>query len=213
MELPDPLPALKERIRVVSPYRQRAYLNYCTLGYTAAWWDWNRWEREIDFMALNGINMPLAVTGIEGAWYHALLRLGMTDQQAREFLVGPAYQAWQWMQNIERYGGPLPKSWIDSHVRLGRQILDRERALGMTPIQQGFSGAVPRRLKEMFPAAAMKQQPMWCGVSRAPCNSIRSTRCSPSWEASSWRSSNACSARATTTAATRSTRALRPSQG
>ena len=113
-------------------------------------------------MAMNGINMPLGVTGIEGVWYHALLRMGFTEAEAREFLVGPAYQAWQWMQNIERYGGPLPKSWIDSHIVLGRQILDRERELGMTPIQQGFSGAVPRRLKEKFPQASMKQQGRWC---------------------------------------------------
>ncbi len=28
-----------------------------------AWWDWERWEREIDWMALNGINLPLAFTG------------------------------------------------------------------------------------------------------------------------------------------------------
>lgn len=26
-------------------------------------WDWERWEREIDWMALNGINLPLAFTG------------------------------------------------------------------------------------------------------------------------------------------------------
>ena len=28
-----------------------------------AWWDWERWEREVDWMALNGINLPLAFTG------------------------------------------------------------------------------------------------------------------------------------------------------
>ena len=27
-------------------------------------WDWERWEREIDWMALNGINLPLAFTGM-----------------------------------------------------------------------------------------------------------------------------------------------------
>jgi alpha-N-acetylglucosaminidase len=29
----------------------------------ASRWDWERWEREIDWMALNGINLPLAFTG------------------------------------------------------------------------------------------------------------------------------------------------------
>lgn len=163
LNVPTPLPKVAGKVRIVNPHKYRVYFNYCTLSYTATWWDWNRWQREIDFMALNGINMPLGVTGIEGAWYNTLLRLGFTDAEAREFLAGPCYQAWQWMQNLERYGGPLPKSWIDSHIKLGRQILDRERELGMTPIQQGFSGAVPRRLKDKYPNAAMKQQGTWGG--------------------------------------------------
>ena len=162
LNLPDPLPRPAAPIRVVLPAKQRVYFNYCTLSYTAAWWDWKRWEREIDFMAMNGINMPLSVIGLEGVWYDTLRENGFTDAEARAFLVGPAWQAWQWMQNMEGYGGPLPKSWIDSHVTLGRKILARQRELGMTPIQQGFSGNVPALLQKKFPDAAMKQQPRWC---------------------------------------------------
>src|SRR5690606_11076345 len=55
LNLPDPLPALQEEVRRVSRCRHRAYLNYCTFGYTMAWWDWSQWEREIDWMALNGV--------------------------------------------------------------------------------------------------------------------------------------------------------------
>jgi hypothetical protein len=33
-----------------------------------AWWDWKRWEKEIDWMALQGINFPLAFTGQEAIW-------------------------------------------------------------------------------------------------------------------------------------------------
>ena len=43
--------------------------NYCTFNYSASWWNWERWEQEIDFMALNGINMPLSIVGLEGVWY------------------------------------------------------------------------------------------------------------------------------------------------
>jgi alpha-N-acetylglucosaminidase len=32
------------------------------------WWDWARWEKEIDWMALHGINLPLAFTGQETIW-------------------------------------------------------------------------------------------------------------------------------------------------
>ena len=65
--LPAPTPVRRE---IVQKYR--VYMNYCTHSYSAAWWDWKRWEKEIDYMALNGVNMPLSVVGIEGVWYNTL---------------------------------------------------------------------------------------------------------------------------------------------
>ena len=38
-------------------------MNVCTPSYTQVWWTWTRWSRELDWMALNGINMALAFTG------------------------------------------------------------------------------------------------------------------------------------------------------
>ena len=163
LNLPErlPLPAAKERRTINGKYR--AYFNYCTLSYTAPWWDWERWQREIDFMAMNGINMPLQPIGLDAVWYETLLRMGFTDLEARTFLVGPGHQAWQWMTNIEQFGGPLPKSWIDSHIQLACQIFARERELGMNPIQQGFTGNVPKLMKEKYPEAKIAQQPEWYG--------------------------------------------------
>lgn len=167
LNLPDrlPLPQGKERRTIQGKYR--VYMNYCTVSYTAAWWDWERWQREIDYMAMNSINMPLSVVGLEGVWYNALLKYGFTDEEARTFLAGPGHFAWQWMQNLQSYGGPLPKSWIDSHVKLGQQIMDRQLELGMQPIQQGFSGYVPREFRQKFPDAKIKQQGSWCGFKGA----------------------------------------------
>lgn len=91
-------------------------MNYCTVSYSAAWWDWERWQRELDFMAMNSINMPLSVVGLEAVWYNTLLKHKFTDEEARQFLAGPGHFAWQWMQNLQSYGGPLPKSWIDKHI-------------------------------------------------------------------------------------------------
>lgn len=71
------------------------------------------------------------------------------------------------MQNLQSYGGPLPKSWIDKHIILAKKIIDRERELGMTPIQQGFSGYVPRELKDKYPEAKIRLQPGWCGFKGA----------------------------------------------
>ena len=163
LDLPKKLPIPKESFKKVIQPEHRVHFNYCTISYTAAWWDWERWEREIDFLALNGINMPLSVVGLEGVWYHALLKSGLTDEEARKFLVGPAFFAWQWMTNIQSHGGPLPKTWIDKHIALGKKIMNRQLELGMQPIQQGFSGYVPRIFKEKFPNAAIKQETTWLG--------------------------------------------------
>lgn len=156
-------PVPQGTFRTVLPHRHVAYMNYCTLSYSMPWWDWERWEWEIDFMAMNGVTMPLGMVGLESVWYAALLRMGLTDEEARQFLVGPAYFAWQWMQNMEGHCGPLPKSWIESHMELGRKILERERSFGMTPVQQGFSGHVPRIFMTKFPEARIRKQPIWFG--------------------------------------------------
>ena len=162
--LHGPLPVIQKPIRQSTKFRYRSYFNYCTFSYTAPWWDWPRWQREIDWMAMHGINMPLAVTGQEAVWQNTLRGFRMNDEEIRAFLCGPAFFAWQWMGNLEGWGGPLPQSWIDSHITLGQQILERERSFGMTPILQGFVGVVPRILKQKFPEANIQFKPKWCNV-------------------------------------------------
>lgn len=44
----------------------RDYVILLTDSYV--WWDWERWEKEIDWMALQGVNLPLAFTGQETIW-------------------------------------------------------------------------------------------------------------------------------------------------
>lgn len=167
IKLPSRLPAPESDMRNIINGKYRVYMNYCTISYSAAWWDWKRWEREIDFMAMNSINMPLSVVGLEAVWYNTLLKYGFSDLEARSFLTGPGHFAWQWMQNIQSYGGPLPLSWIESHIKLGQRIIKRQLELGMQPIQQGFSGYIPREMKEKFPGAKIAFQKSWCGFKGA----------------------------------------------
>lgn len=152
---------VRGRIRAVSPYQYRYFFNYCTFSYSMAWWGWDDWQRMIDWMALKGINLPLAATGQEGTWQLVLRDLGFSDRQIGEFLVGPAYLPWGWMGNIDGLGGPLPESWITSHVALERKILARERALGMKPVLQGFTGHVPESIREVFPNAKIHRTGDW----------------------------------------------------
>lgn len=167
LNLPEQLPLPQKEIKNTINGKYRVYMNYCTVSYTASWWNWERWQKELDYMAMNSVNMPLSVVGLEAVWYNTLLKYNFTDEEARAFLVGPGHFAWQWMQNLQSYGGPLPKSWIDSHVELGKKVINRQLELGMQPIQQGFSGYVPRELKDKYPDAKIQLQPSWCGFTGA----------------------------------------------
>ena len=123
--------------------KYRVYMNYCTLDYSMCWWDFERWEKEIDFMAMNGINMPLAVIGSEAVLYETLMKFGFSSEEALSSISGPAFWAWQLMTNITGYLHPPDKKYVYERLELGRKILNRYVEYGMYPIQQGFSGHVP----------------------------------------------------------------------
>ena len=156
LRLPQKLPAVERTVRRMSPYRYRYYLNYCTFNYSMAWWDWPRWQREIDWMALHGINLPLAITGEEYTWYRVYRKMGFTDGELRDFFCGPAYFSWFWMGNLDGWGGPLPLHWMEGQAALQKKILARERELGMKPVLPAFTGHVPATFRKRFPKASCK---------------------------------------------------------
>jgi alpha-N-acetylglucosaminidase len=156
LKLPAVMPVVTSKIRKTTPYEYRYYLNYCTFNYSMSWWDWDRWQKEIDWMALHGINMPLAVTGEEYTWYEVYKEMGFTDNDLSDFFCGPAYFSWFWMGNLDGWGGPLPLSWMKSHKALQSQILVAERALGMRPVLPAFTGHVPAAFKKKYPNAKLK---------------------------------------------------------
>lgn len=143
--------------------KYRVYMNYCTLNYTMSWWGWEEWEKEIDFMALCGVNMPLAVVGTEAVWYDTLIEMGLDEQEALGCISGPAFWAWHLMTNIESYQPPKDEQYIRDRAALGKQIMDRYLQFGMSPIQQGFSGHVPVLLQAKYPDAKIALKHSWCG--------------------------------------------------
>ena len=163
VELPRRMPKMTEPVTHRCKMPVRFFLNYCTYGYTMVWWQWKEWERFIDWMALNGVNMPLALTGQEAVWQEVWRELGMTDDEIRSYFSGPAHLPWHRMANLDGFGGPLPQRWIDGQRNLQKKILARERALGMTPVLPAFAGHVPKQIAERYPQADIKQLSSWCG--------------------------------------------------
>lgn len=164
-ELPEVLPVVTQRERHETILKYRYDFNYCTYSYTMAFWDWERWEKEIDWMALHGINLPLAMVGIDGVWYNVLSKLGYNKDEINEFIAGPGFQAWWLMNNLEGWGGPNPDSWYKQQIALQQRILKRMREYGIEPVLPGYSGMVPHNAKEKL-GLNVSDPGLWCDYRR-----------------------------------------------
>ena len=159
-----PIPEKEERHICSADYRY--YLNYCTFSYSMSVWTWERWEKEIDWMALHGINMPLQIVGLDVVWKRLLTEYyNYTSEEANDFIAGPCFQAWWGMNNLESWGGPNPDWWYERQAKLAKKICDRMRELGMQPVLPGFSGMVPSNFTEKTGISA-NGQGSWCGFTR-----------------------------------------------
>ncbi len=163
VEMPAVLPTVANPLRVKARAKERFFLNYCTFGYTMPWWGWPEWERFIDWMALNGVTMPLAITGQEAVWQRVWKKFGLTDEQILAYFTGPAHLPWHRMTNIDYWQGPLPQGWIDNQLALQQQIVARERELGMKPVLPAFAGHVPQEIKKLYPDAKISRVSYWGG--------------------------------------------------
>ena len=162
----SPLPQILKPFRRVARFERRYFLNYCTFNYSWSFAGWNQWQRELDWMSLNGINLALATNGFEAVWQNTLRRIGYTDQEILSFVPGPGYQAWWLMGNLEGWGGPVTQALIEDRVVLQKKILARMKDLGIEPVLQGFYGMVPASLAQKFPSAKIVEQGDWGGFQR-----------------------------------------------
>ncbi|WP_343009183.1 alpha-N-acetylglucosaminidase TIM-barrel domain-containing protein [Clostridium celatum] len=166
LNMPEELPAVGERIIIDTPYEERYALNFCTYSYTMSFWDWDEYEAFLDWSAMNGYNLMLDIVGQEEVLRRTLNEFGYTDEEVKEFISGPAYFAWFYMQNMTSFGGPLPDNWFEDRVELGRQLHERMQTLGIKPVLQGYSGMVPLDFQEKNPDAQILSQGGWCGFDR-----------------------------------------------
>ena len=164
-ELPESLPKVSTPVRKETNLALRYDFNYCTYSYTMAFWDWERWEKEIDWMALHGINLPLAVVGQECVWKNMLEKLGYTKEEINKFIAGPAFLAWWAMNNLEGWGGPNPDSWYTQQEALQKKILKRMREYGIEPVFPGYSGMVPHDANKKL-GLNVTEPALWNGFTR-----------------------------------------------
>ena len=166
LDMPETLPEVGETIVKETDYDVRYALNFCTYSYTMAFWDWDEYEAFLDWAAMSGINLMLDIVGQEEVIRRTLQDYGYTDAEIKEYLCGPAYFAWYYMQNMTGYGGELPDSWFENRVELARKMHDRMQTYGITPVLSGFSGMVPTNFDEKYTDATVIEQGTWCGYTR-----------------------------------------------
>ena len=164
-KLPESLPKVSTPVRKETNLALRYDFNYCTYSYTMAFWDWERWEKEIDWMALHGINLPLAVVGQECVWKNMLEKLGYSKEEINKFIAGPAFLAWWAMNNLEGWGGPNPDSWYTQQEALQKKILKRMREYGIEPVFPGYSGMVPHDANKKL-GLNVTEPALWNGFTR-----------------------------------------------
>ena len=138
LNLPVPLPKLEQKVRQVSPHRYRYWFNFCAFSYTLAFWDWSQWEQHIDWMAMHGINAPLAVVGEEATWRAVGRKFGMSDKQIADFLPGPAYLPFGWMGCLDGWGGAAPAGLDRSPHRPATQDTRSPARVGHDSDHAGF---------------------------------------------------------------------------
>lgn len=181
-QLPSRLPPVGKPVRgaAIVPYRsvvrvfptslidlvpvRRYHFNTVTFDYTAAFWTFDQWELELDWLALRGMNLPLAWVGYEHILIEVLREAGLSDGDISSFLSGPAFQAWNRFGNIQgSWGGELPTRWINDQFALQKRILTRMTELGMTPVLPAFTGFVPRAMSAIYPNASIVNGSQWSG--------------------------------------------------
>jgi alpha-N-acetylglucosaminidase len=147
---------------VDTPFRIRHCYNVCTSGYTTPYWTWDRWEQELDWLAMHGYNMIMAPVATEAVAAKVWKSLGLTQAEIDDFYTGPAHLPWQRMGNIQNVGGTLPPSWHRDQVAMQRKMLARMRDIGIEPVVQGFAGFVPKGIARVFPDSKLHQS-AWGG--------------------------------------------------
>ena len=138
MNMPAVLPKLGGEYRSTSLFECRYYMNICVnMHYSTTNWRWPRWEKEIDWMAMQGINMAVIITASPSTMYRTLKEFGVNENDAEKI------------------------KFQEDKIALQQKIVSRMREFGMYPVLHGFSGYVPITLMEKYPNDREQQLAEW----------------------------------------------------
>ena len=85
-DMPENKPVVTEKVFKETKAEVRYSYNYCTLSYSMAFWGEQEWRDELDWLALNGVNVVLDATAQEEVWRRFLGELGYLTKILKDLL-------------------------------------------------------------------------------------------------------------------------------
>lgn len=154
-----PLP--EEKISRTIKKKIRAMTSYESFSLNGNFRGFDRWEKEIDFMAMHGFNRALQPVGFDGVLFRTLTDIGMPENFCLEFSSGPAFLMNQLTGNIAGTNSVNSKAYLERKITVGKLISDRERSLGIEPIFPAAIPSVPFSLRKKYIKMDIFKAPMW----------------------------------------------------
>lgn len=154
-----PLP--EEKITYTAKQKIRARTSYEMFSLEGNYWGFDRWEKEIDFMAMHGINTALQPVGFDGVLYRTLRDIGMDEKLCAEFSSGPAFLMRQLTGNVAAMNSVNSPEYLERKIYIGKKITEREKHMGITPIFPAMIPSVPFSLRKKYIKMDIFKAPMW----------------------------------------------------
>lgn len=166
VKLPANLPAVNGKIDRRTDFKYRYVYNPCVHGYSAALWGEEEWQREIDFLAMNGVNLVADLTGMAEVYRRFLSKLGYRLREIKNFLTGPFYLPWLSMGNVYGIGGPVHDDFFFESCELARKNHRRMKILSMDIVLQAYTGTAPCDINKKDRDVPVIPQGKWNSLQR-----------------------------------------------
>lgn len=164
VKLPKKLPSVNGKIDRTTTFKYRYAYNYCTHSYSMSFWNDEQWQKEIDFLAMNGVNLVLDILGMEEVYRRFLTKLGYRHREIKNFITGPAYYAWFYMGNVCGIGGPVHDNFFYEKCQMARRNHRRMQTLGMNIVLQAYTGMLPNDINKKDRDIPTIRQGKWKGI-------------------------------------------------
>ena len=135
---------------------------FMSYEYTTYWWDWQRWQKELDWAAKHRFNIIWPNLGDIVVRKKVWKRFGI--DVADSSLSAPPFTTWATKHKLDMRP-PYPTNFQQSMSELGKKIASYARSLGIRVVGcPGYTGQVPNEFYEVYRDKARFIKVPWVGI-------------------------------------------------